>query len=59
MIKENVFYLSAHLRYWDVILITIGISGLALALALICGCIFGSRKVSENFFNFDYNEYKN
>ena len=39
------FNLSAQLRYWDVILITIGISGLALILALISGCMFGSRKV--------------
>ena len=42
------FIFSANMRYWDLILITIGISGLALLLALICGCLFGSKKVRYN-----------
>ena len=47
---KSSFHLSAQLRYWDVILITIGISGLALILALISGCIFGSRKVRYDLY---------
>ena len=32
-------FISANIKYWHVILITIGITGLALALALVCGCL--------------------